>query len=167
MVYIRKQKGRQSSVYTYGVIIHNEEVVWRILNSWVHVVGELKELEKSSKGKIIIRSHGILHAENMKQWRHAGFEVLVTTCPLKIHRLVESTAKKGYQLWLLKRTSPRWKRFSDGWKDNLPIRSWIGKMMKITVKEKDPVWWHRRRFNLINFKISWNYKKKIADICVF
>lgn len=98
MVY-QEAKEAKVPVYTYGPIIHNEEVVRDLKQRGVHVVRELKELQKLPKGKIIIRSHGISRREH-EAMKACGFEVLDATCPfvLKIHRLVEKYSKEGYRI---------------------------------------------------------------------
>ena len=98
MVYQEAEEAKVP-VYTYGPIIHNEEVVRDLKQRGVHVVRELKELENLPKGKIIIRSHGISRREH-EAMKACGFEVLDATCPfvLKIHRLVEKYSKKGYTI---------------------------------------------------------------------
>ena len=98
MVYQEAEEAKVP-VYTYGPIIHNEEVVRDLKQRGVHVVRELKELENLPKGKIIIRSHGISRREH-EAMKACGFEVLDATCPfvLKIHRLVEKYSKKGYRI---------------------------------------------------------------------
>ena len=53
-------------VYTYGPIIHNEEVVHDLEDKGVRVIRSLDELNQLPKGKIIIRSHGISKAEHDK-----------------------------------------------------------------------------------------------------
>ena len=63
MVYQEAEEAKVP-VYTYGPIIHNEEVVRDLKQRGVHVVRELKELENLPKGKIIIRSHGISRREH-------------------------------------------------------------------------------------------------------
>ena len=87
MVYQEAEEAKVP-VYTYGPIIHNEEVV-----------RDLKQLENLPKGKIIIRSHGISRREH-EAMKACGFEVLDATCPfvLKIHRLVEKYSKEGYRI---------------------------------------------------------------------
>ncbi len=84
-------------VYTYGPIIHNEEVVRDLEEKGVTVVTDLDKLSELPKGKIIIRSHGISKAEQDKM-KESGFEILDATCPfvLKIHRLAEEYSKNGY-----------------------------------------------------------------------
>lgn len=86
-------------VYTYGPIIHNEEVVRDLEEKGIRVIRSLDELEHLSHGKIIVRSHGISKAEHEKILS-AGFELLDATCPfvLKIHRLVGEYSKKGYTI---------------------------------------------------------------------
>ncbi len=86
-------------VYTYGPIIHNEEVVHDLEAKGVKVIRSLDELNQLPKGKIIIRSHGISKAEHDKM-QSSGFEVLDATCPfvLKIHRLVGEYSRKGYTI---------------------------------------------------------------------
>lgn len=84
-------------VYTYGPIIHNEEVVRDLEEKGIRVIRSLDELEQLPHGKIIVRSHGISKAEHEKILS-AGFELLDATCPfvLKIHRLVGEYSRKGY-----------------------------------------------------------------------
>ena len=86
-------------VYTYGPIIHNEEVVHDLEDKGVRVIRSLDELNQLPKGKIIIRSHGISQAEHDKM-QASGFEILDATCPfvLKIHRLVGEYSRKGYTI---------------------------------------------------------------------
>ena len=86
-------------VYTYGPIIHNEEVVKDLEEKGVRVIRKLDELEELPKGKIIIRSHGISKAEHDRMLSY-GFEILDATCPfvLKIHRLVREYSRKGYTI---------------------------------------------------------------------
>ena len=86
-------------VYTYGPIIHNEEVVRDLEGKGVHVIRKLDELAVLPKGKIVIRSHGISKAEHEKM-NALGFEILDATCPfvLKIHRLVEEYSANGYTI---------------------------------------------------------------------
>lgn len=90
---------KHGRVYTYGPIIHNEEVIRDMQARGVRVITDLDELAALPKGKIIIRSHGISRAEQ-ERMNGFGFEVLDATCPFvgKIHRLVEEYSKKGYTI---------------------------------------------------------------------
>lgn len=83
-------------IYTYGPIIHNEEVVKDLEAKGVCVIGA-EELDGLAKGKIIVRSHGVSRAE-LERMQESGFTVLDATCPFvkKIHRLVGEYGKLGY-----------------------------------------------------------------------
>lgn len=84
-------------IYTYGPIIHNEEVVKDLESKGVRVVRKLSELAELPKGKIIIRSHGISRLER-ERMEESGFSVMDATCPFvqKIHRFVEKYSGEGY-----------------------------------------------------------------------
>ena len=50
---------KKSGVYTYGSIIHNEEVVGDLEKRGVSVLNSEEELKALSEGTVIIRSHGV------------------------------------------------------------------------------------------------------------
>ena len=81
-------------IYTYGPIIHNDEVVKDMEKKGIKVIKKLDELDSLEKGRIIIRSHGI-GREEYEKIKKKGFEILDATCPFvkKIHRLVEQYGK--------------------------------------------------------------------------
>lgn len=84
------------NVYTFGPIIHNEEVVKDLEEKGVRVINDADELSGLKKGTIIIRSHGV--AKNVYDAiNKSGFEIIDATCPfvLKIHRIVEQKSKEG------------------------------------------------------------------------
>ena len=89
-------------IYTYGPIIHNDEVVKDMEKNGVTVINDLDELSSHEKGVMIIRSHGISKAE-YDRIKNCGFEVLNATCPFvsKIHRYVENYSSKGYDIILV------------------------------------------------------------------
>ena len=95
MVYDEIENSNQP-IYTYGPIIHNDEVVKDFKEKGVVVISDLEELRSLPKGKVIIRSHGISRAE-YEQIENSGFEVVDATCPFvrKIHRLVDEHSNNG------------------------------------------------------------------------
>ena len=95
MVYEEVEKSGEP-IYTYGPIIHNDEVVKDFENKGVTLVKDLKELANLQKGKIIVRSHGISRAE-YEEMENYGFTVVDATCPFvrKIHRLVDEHSAAG------------------------------------------------------------------------
>ena len=46
-------------IYTYGPIIHNEEVVRDLEEKGVQVINSKEELEALKEGVVVIRSHGV------------------------------------------------------------------------------------------------------------
>ena len=95
MVYEAIEKS-EKAIYTYGPIIHNDEVIKDMEAGGVKVVNSLEELDSLPKGIMIIRSHGISRAEH-EYIENSGFEIMDATCPfvLKIHKLVEQHSKEG------------------------------------------------------------------------
>ncbi len=100
-VYEEISKDKSIKVYTYGPIIHNEEVVGDLNNKGVTVIDETEPLEKYlaedvTNKKVIIRSHGIGKAVYDKI-ESFGVEVIDATCPFvkKIHKIVREESEKG------------------------------------------------------------------------
>ena len=100
-VYREAQKGGQP-IYTYGPIIHNEEVVADLEQKGVAVVHSVDELGENPKGTVIIRSHGV-EKKIYDEIRALGFEIVDATCPfvLKIHRLVDQYSRDGYHVVII------------------------------------------------------------------
>ena len=90
------ENGENMPIYTYGPIIHNDEVVKDFASKGVSLVKELSELADLPKGKIIVRSHGISRAE-YEEMEQYGFTVVDATCPFvrKIHKIVDEHSKNG------------------------------------------------------------------------
>ena len=99
MVYEQAEHG---DVYTYGPIIHNEEVVADLEQKGVAVVHSVDELGENPKGTVIIRSHGV-EKKIYDEIRALGFEIVDATCPfvLKIHRLVDQYSRDGYHIVII------------------------------------------------------------------
>ncbi|MCI8326746.1 MAG: 4-hydroxy-3-methylbut-2-enyl diphosphate reductase [Lachnospiraceae bacterium] len=98
-VYKEAQKG---IVYTYGPIIHNEEVVKDLEKRGVKVVEDLETFQDLPKGTVIIRSHGV--AKDVYDFlENKGFKIVDATCPyvLKIHRIVKEHSKRGEHILII------------------------------------------------------------------
>ena len=83
-------------VFTYGPIIHNEDVVDDLNKKGVRVINSSEELNDMAEGTIIIRSHGV--SKNMfDKMNSNGRKVLDATCPyvLKIHKVVAEQSQQG------------------------------------------------------------------------
>ncbi|MFR6280009.1 4-hydroxy-3-methylbut-2-enyl diphosphate reductase [Clostridium sp. M62/1] len=94
-VYEQIEKGN-GPIYTYGPIIHNEEVVRDLEEKGVRVIDTKEELSALSKGVVIIRSHGV-GREIYEILEHNGITVVDATCPFvkKIHRIVKEQGEEG------------------------------------------------------------------------
>ena len=101
MVYKEADRG-DTSIYTYGPIIHNEEVVSDLEAKGVRVIEDVDELRDAPKGTVIIRSHGV-GPSVYREIQKLGFEIVDATCPfvLKIHRLVEQHSREGERIVII------------------------------------------------------------------
>lgn len=90
-------KATNKKIYTYGPIIHNEEVVNEFKAQGVDVIEEGIDLSGIQPGTVIIRSHGVSR-EVQNNLMNSGFDVVDATCPFvkKIHRLVDEHSAAGY-----------------------------------------------------------------------
>jgi len=95
-VYEQIEAGGRKQIYTYGPIIHNEEVVKDLESHGVKVIKSEEDLEKLTDGKVIIRSHGVPR-RICDRLDEKGIEYVDATCPFvkRIHRIVEEESRKG------------------------------------------------------------------------
>ena len=93
-VYEQIETGK--TIYTYGPIIHNEEVVKDLEEKGVRVLETREELEKLESGTVVIRSHGV-PKEIYDCLERRGLECIDATCPFvkRIHRVVEKESLAG------------------------------------------------------------------------
>lgn len=100
MVYAEAEKGEL--VYTYGPIIHNEEVVEDLRKKGVSVIHTVEELKKIQEGTMIIRSHGVAK-EIYDILQERGVRVVDATCPFvkKIHNIVQEHSVQGYEVVII------------------------------------------------------------------
>ncbi|OUQ69300.1 bifunctional 4-hydroxy-3-methylbut-2-enyl diphosphate reductase/30S ribosomal protein S1 [Eubacterium sp. An11] len=92
---VYKESGKKN-VYTYGPIIHNDEVVADLERQGVGVIYDSREFRSLGEGTIIIRSHGVPKAI-YDEIAEAGLDLVDATCPFvrKIHRIVERESREG------------------------------------------------------------------------
>ena len=90
---------QEEKVYTFGPIIHNEEVVQDLENKGVHVLNSLDELAAATDGIVVIRSHGVPeNVYRLLEEKHIHYAD--ATCPFvrKIHKLVEKHSREGRRI---------------------------------------------------------------------
>ena len=80
-------------IYTYGPIIHNEEVVRDLEEKGVQVINSKEELEALKEGVVVIRSHGV----GREIYELLELELVDATCPFvkKIHKIVREQCEAG------------------------------------------------------------------------
>jgi len=99
----REAEKNQDTIYTFGPIIHNEQVVEDLEKNGVFVVNSVEELKQIKKGTtVIVRSHGVGKAiyDLMEE---SGLKIVDATCPFvkKIHRIVERESKAGKHIVII------------------------------------------------------------------
>lgn len=100
LVYKEVEKGEK--VYTFGPIIHNDEVVADLANKGVGLIQTIEELKGITMGTIIIRSHGV--SKKIYDIMEAqGLNIIDATCPfvLKIHRIVREQSEMGRHIIII------------------------------------------------------------------
>lgn len=103
-VYKEIEKGKEIGevIYTYGPIIHNEQVVKDLEQKGVKVLHSPEEIRKLTEGTVIIRSHGVDKA-TYDLIQEQGLNIIDATCPFvkKIHRTVEEKSREGYDIIII------------------------------------------------------------------
>ena len=83
-------------IYTYGPIIHNEEVVRDLEERGVKVIHDEDELAGIKEGTVVIRSHGV-PSRIYDLIEQNGLECVDATCPFvkRIHNIVEKESAQN------------------------------------------------------------------------
>lgn len=99
-VYEQLESG-ETDIYTYGPIIHNEEVVNDLAQKGIRVL-EKEDIEALDKGTVIIRSHGV-EKRIYDIIEEKGLKLVDATCPFvkKIHNIVYEKGKEGYEIIII------------------------------------------------------------------
>ena len=99
---VYEQTGTRGKIYTYGPIIHNEEVVRDLEQKGVKVLGNETELNALTEGTVVIRSHGVERRIN-DAIAEKGLHCVDATCPFvkKIHRIVEKESAAGRRIIII------------------------------------------------------------------
>ncbi len=158
-VYRQIENGKKP-IYTYGPIIHNEEVVKELEEKGVRIISSEEELKELSCGTVIIRSHGVSRSI-CEKIRESGLELIDATCPFvkKIHRIVEEHSRKGADILVVG---------NEGHPEVEGIKGWChGKVDVIGTEEEAAAYRHDPERPLcIVSQTTFNYKKfdKLVEI---
>ena len=101
-VYEQVNQCDHKRIYTYGPIIHNDEVIKDMKEKGVEVLHTEEELESLKDGVVIIRSHGVPKGI-YDILNKRGVKCVDATCPFvkKIHRIVEQESAAGKQIVII------------------------------------------------------------------
>ena len=88
-VYEQVENCGNEQIYTYGPIIHNEEVIKDMEAKGVRVLRSEEDLDALSGGTVIIRSHGV-EKRIYDSLNEKNVRIVDATCPFvkKIHNIV-------------------------------------------------------------------------------
>lgn len=96
-VYSEIEKGGR--IFTYGPIIHNDQVVADLESKGVEIINSPDQFDKVGRGTVIIRSHGVswyvIHELESRNIKYVDM-----TCPFvqKIHKIVSEESSKGRKI---------------------------------------------------------------------
>ncbi len=101
-VYRQAEEHKGEKIYTFGPIIHNEEVIRDMERHGVTVLSSVQELADVREGIVIIRSHGVPKAV-CDMLEEKGISYIDATCPFvkKIHHIVFDESKKGSHIVII------------------------------------------------------------------
>ena len=135
-VYEEIEKGK--TIYTFGSIIHNKEVMNDFFEKGVKEINSVEELDSLPKGCVIIRSHGVAKSV-YKGIEDRGFSIIDTTCPFvkRIHDTVNSESSKGKKIIIIG---------NDGHPEVEGIKGWCVNEATV-VSEKEDVYALKGRLN--------------------
>lgn len=83
-------------IYTFGPIIHNEQVVEDLNKKGVEVIDTVEQLKEIKEGTVVIRSHGVAK-EIYDILEQQKLKIVDATCPFvkKIHNIVLDESNNG------------------------------------------------------------------------
>ena len=151
MVYEEAEHG--NNVYTWGPIIHNEEVVEDLRKKGVEVLHTLEELKKLQDATVIIRSHGV-SKEMYDILEDQGVRIVDATCPFvkKIHNIVKEHSDKGENVVIVGNAKHPEVEGIKGWgQDNVTVIESLEEAATYTPKEG--------KKTCIVSQTTFNYKK--------
>ncbi|MGN0436416.1 MAG: bifunctional 4-hydroxy-3-methylbut-2-enyl diphosphate reductase/30S ribosomal protein S1 [Wujia sp.] len=164
---------KEKKIFTYGPIIHNEEVVKDLENRGVSVLNSIEDLDgmDCSKVEVIIRSHGAAE-EVYRELENRGISIVDATCPFvkKIHKIVSEESGKGKQIIIIGDEKHPEVIGIMGWCKNTPIViDSVEKAASCTeIISDNPVIVSQTTFNSIKFQDLVEFlRKKYYNVCVY
>ena len=157
-VYEQVGKG---NVYTYGPIIHNEEVVKDLESKGVALVHNEDEIRALESGLIVIRSHGV-EKRIYDVIKEKSLELVDATCPFvkKIHNIVDKDSAQGNQIIVIGNPEHPEVIGIVGWCNTTPIvLETIEEAMDLNISKEQPI-------SLVS-QTTFNHKKFNSIVEIF
>ena len=128
-VYQQIEQYRGEKIFTYGPIIHNEEVIKDLRSHGVEVLNDEEELKTADAGVVVIRSHGVAkYIYDILEER--GITCVDATCPFvkKIHKIVAEKSAEGSYIVIV----------GNGEHPEVQgIRGWAGEQVTVVQTQED------------------------------
>ena len=120
--YEQLEKNCGEKIYTFGPIIHNQEVVRELESKGIQVIESAEELTGLKRGIIIIRSHGISKEVN-DIMNKSGLTLIDATCPFvkRIHNIVQKESQNGRKIIIIGNDGHPEVEGIKGWCLNKPV----------------------------------------------
>ena len=101
-VYQQVEENKDCKIYTFGPIIHNDEVIKDMQAKGVTVLEGEEDLPKAKNGIVIIRSHGV-PKRICDRMDELGIQYVDATCPFvkKIHNIVSEKSGEGFHIIII------------------------------------------------------------------
>lgn len=92
----KELEDNSGKIYTFGPIIHNEQVVEDLNKRGIEVIDTVEQLKKIKEGTVVIRSHGVAK-EIYDILEQQKLKMVDATCPFvkKIHNIVLDESNNG------------------------------------------------------------------------
>ena len=128
-VYQQIEENADKPIYTFGPLIHNEEVVKELKSKGVEVVDSVEELKALKDGIVIIRSHGV-SKDIYKIMEDNGITCVDATCPFvkRIHKIVDKESALGKKIIVIG---------NDGHPEVEGIKGWSNTPAVVIEKEEE------------------------------
>ena len=128
-VYKQIEKHQSEKIFTYGPIIHNEEVIKDLRSHGVEVLNDEEELKTADADVVVIRSHGVAkYIYDILEER--GITCVDATCPFvkKIHKIVAEKSAEGSYIVIV----------GNGEHPEVQgIRGWAGEQVTVVQTQED------------------------------
>ena len=128
-VYQQIEQYRGEKIFTYGPIIHNEEVIKDLRSHGVEVLNDEEELKMADADVVVIRSHGVAkYIYDILEER--GITCVDATCPFvkKIHKIVAEKSAEGSYIVIV----------GNGEHPEVQgIRGWAGEQVTVVQTQED------------------------------